>query len=148
MGQILVAKDPGQLGSILGSCVGVALYHPRFRVGILAHVVLPDSAERSGPPGKFADKAIPAMIDMLLKENVPKAGLIAKIAGGARMFGKKTGPLQIGQANAQAVEKALETVGIKVSAEDLGGEKGRRVTFDMSNGELKIEVVGRDPVIL
>lgn len=148
MGQILVERGPGVLGAVLGSCVGVALYHPRFRVGALAHVVLPDSTDRKGSPGKFADTAIPEMIKMLLEEKVPKAGLIAKITGGAKMFGTSDGPMQIGNANAKAVNEALKVVGISVKAENLGGEKGRRVTFDCQTGELKVEVVGCEPVIL
>ncbi len=92
MGQIVVAEAPAELVSVLGSCVGVALYHPRLKVGALAHIVLPKSSGGGAAPGKFADTAIPYMIAELAKAGAARAGLVAKIAGGACMFGV-SGPL-------------------------------------------------------
>lgn len=145
MGQISVTRSPGLLSAVLGSCVGISLYHPRLHVAALSHVVLPNSEGRgNGAAGKFADTAVPAMLEILAKEGVPKAGLIAKIAGGASMFGKP-GPLQIGDANVRAVLDMLEKHLLMPVAQDVGGTKGRRVTFDPANGQLLIEVVGDPP---
>ena len=63
------------------------------------------------------------------------------------MFGKE-GPLQIGQANADAVREALAEARIGILATDLGGSKGRRVICNASTGELTIEIVGAPPRIL
>lgn len=144
MGQIALAQQAGKLRAVLGSCISVTLYHSRQRLGSMAHVVLPDSGGRDQAPGKFADTAVPEMIQLLEKAGANKAGLVAKIAGGARMFGHG-GPLQIGEANAAAIRKALASVSIRVVAEDLGGQSGRRVTLDASSGELLVEVVGQAP---
>ena len=143
MGQIAVARDPESLNTILGSCIGVTLYHPRFRIGAMAHVMLPESTGGSAPAGKFADTAIPQMIKEVEKAGGSRVGLVAKMAGGACMFGKK-GPIVIGQANADAVLKMLTEAGIRVLATDVGGSKGRRVAFNAANGELTINITG-DP---
>ena len=45
------------------------------------------------------------------------------------MFGS-CGPLQIGDANIEAVVRALRAAGIRVAAQDVGGNRGRRVTFE------------------
>lgn len=141
MGEIDVGKGPNKLSSVLGSCVGLALIHPRCKAGALAHVVLPDSTGRTGPPGKFADTAVPKMVHLLAENGVPPAGLVAKLTGGANMFAS-TGPLQIGDQNIEALRAILKKQGIPVVAEHVGGNKGRRVTLDCGTGELIVEVAG------
>ncbi|MEX2185649.1 MAG: chemotaxis protein CheD [Pirellulales bacterium] len=141
MGQAVVGHAGTSLVAVLGSCIGVAMYHPRLHVGALAHVVLPDSNNRTGPPAKFADTAIPYLLQLLKNEGVGSAGLTVKLAGGASMFAS-SGPMQIGAANLEAVTKALEAAGLRVAAQQVGGPKGRRVTLDCQSGEFVVEIAG------
>lgn len=138
MGQIAAGRPPLKMRAIVGSCIALALHDPRFQFGVLAHIVLPDSAGRGGGPGKFADTAVPKMLEMFKDAHVPTQNVTAKIAGGANMF-NSTGPLQIGDANIEAVAKALRKAGIRVAAEDVGGGHGRRVTFDCKDGQMLVE---------
>jgi len=147
MGQIAVGRDDTILRAVLGSCIGVVLYAPRQHVGALGHVVLPQSEGRQGAPGKFADTAIPAMLRALEREGARPTNLIAKIAGGASMFGHD-GPMQIGEANAQAVTEVLRAAGIRIAEKDVGGKRGRRVYFHCQNGKYVIETVGDPPRVL
>ena len=147
MGQIAAEKGAATFTAVLGSCIGTAIYHPRLRAGALAHVVLPESAGKAAPPGKFADTAIPHLIGQLEQLGANRSGLIAKIAGGSCMFGGK-GPMKIGDTNAQGVIRALARAGIRIVAKDLGGTKGRRVTFDCSTGDFIVETVGKPPQVL
>ena len=96
MGQIVILSHPETAYAVLGSCIGLTLYHERLRVGAMVHIVLPKSSERSGTPGKFADTAIPNMLERLSERRVFPSGLVAKIAGGASMFAA-TGAMQIGE---------------------------------------------------
>jgi len=147
MGQIVAVAKPTCLTAILGSCVGVALYHPRRHVGALGHVVLPNANGRVAPPGKFADCAIPSMLQQMEALGANRAGTVVKIAGGACMFGT-SGPLQIGDANVEAVLKALGDAGLRVAAQDTGGSKGRRIAFRPDTGELLVEIIGQPPRVL
>ena len=142
MGQIAAGQAPQRMRTILGSCIGVALYHPGRKTGIMAHVVLPDSAGRDGPPGKFADTAVPEMLAVLRGQGMSTYGLTAKLAGGANMF-NGSGPLQIGDANAEAVAAALKRAGTNVAGQDVGGTRGRRVDFDCASGEMTIQCAGQ-----
>ncbi len=147
MGQIAVARKPVRLTAVLGSCIGVVLHHSRLQLGLLAHVVLPDSscgtasAGRAKSPGKFADTAIPKLLETLQAHGGTPAGAVAKIVGGSRMFGKG-GPMQIGENNATAVIRALQLAGIRVAAKDIGGTTGRRISLDCGTGTLTVETVG------
>lgn len=147
MGQIMLVRSPDIISSVLGSCIGVCLHHGPSGVGALAHVVLPARQERPGPPGKFADTAVPAMLEMLTKAQVPTHKLTARIAGGASMFAGG-GPLQVGEQNAAAVIESLKSARIRLVGSHLGGTKGRRVLLHGETGQIIVEIVGQEPVIL
>ena len=142
MGQIAAARAPEQMRAILGSCIGLALYHARCKTAVMAHIVLPESAGRDGTPGKFADTAVPHMLGLLRERGVPIHGVTAKFAGGANMF-QGSGPLQIGDANIEAVTAALNKAGIRVVGQDVGATRGRRIDFDCASGEMIVEYAGR-----
>lgn len=147
MGDTVIVRAPECAKSVLGSCIGLVLYAPELKIAAVAHVVLPKMSNRKGPEGKFADTAVPYMLKLLGQEGVAKGGLIAKIAGGSRMLGGN-GPFQIGDANSATILKALKASGIPLQAKDIGGEAGRRISFDAQSGAYVIEVAGKAPAFL
>jgi len=147
MSGIIFMTKTEQACCIVGSCIALSLYHPRTGQGALAHIVLPRSLDRKGPPGKFVDTAIPHMVETLSASGANQAGLVAKFCGGASMFGA-SGPIKIGIQNAEAVRKLLGELHIPIAGENLEGPKGRRVTFDSQTGDMTIEIVGQPPLTL
>ena len=143
MGQFAVAQAQGILRTLLGSCLGLALYDRRLKIAALGHIVLPKSNGSDHLPGKFADTAIPAMIQsMQALLPVERLRLSAKIAGGANMF--TTGELRnsIGAQNLDAVERILDELRIPVIGRNCGGEQGRRMALDVATGMVTVEMVG------
>ncbi len=130
-----VSRSPVGLRAILGSCLGVVIYDPTNRIGGMGHILLPDSRGSKEHPGRYADTALPALIDELNRARgmTQRNGLVAKLAGGAKMFDTQS-VMAIGEANHQAVRKQLEAMRIPVTGEDIGGETGRNVTFDTATG--------------
>ena len=147
MGQIVLVEREEIGRSVLGSCIGLALYHKRAKLGALGHIVLAEADGRSGPPGKFADTAIPEMLKQLADVGANKTGLVAKLAGGSHMFGGK-GPIQIGDDNHAAVTKILGELNITIVGQNVGGTKGRKITFDGGTGSLTVEIAGEEPIVL
>ncbi len=146
MGQVALVQGEESAKAVLGSCVGLAISHRRTRVSVMAHIVLPEACGRTGPPGKFADTAIPHMLELLSESGVPRAGLTAKLAGGSEMFGKP-GPLQIGRGNVEAVTRLLKEAGISVLGSDVGGTQGRRMSCS-AGGLVLVEINGAESVEL
>jgi chemotaxis protein CheD len=149
MGGIGVRRDEGILRTLLGSCIGVALYERRLRLVGLAHVVMPNSMGRTDALGKYADTAIPETIRQLLKiANVQRLELSAKIAGGANMFANISPVAKnpMGDQNTDAVESALKKWNIPITARHLGGSAGRRMIVHLPTGMVQIHVVGQTVV--
>lgn len=125
--------------TLLGSCIGIAIWDRGVKVGGLAHVVLPESNGRPGSPGKFADTAVLELKAQLLKRGARPRKLTAKIAGGSTMFGARTAR-DIGEKNYQATLMHLRSQGIPVVAEHVGGSQGRVVVFSPGDGSLAIHI--------
>lgn len=143
-----VCKSPDAITTLgLGSCVGIALYDSTRKIAGLAHIMLPDSAlvRNNTNIAKFADTGIDACIDMMVKHGASRAGLTAKIAGGAQMFafGSNNDMLRIGERNVEATKKKLRELGIRILAEDTGANYGRTIEFYPETGELLIKAVGK-----
>jgi chemotaxis protein CheD len=112
----------------LGSCIGLTLVDRVKGVAALAHVMLPEAPQPDPPqPHKFADLAVPALIELALATGASRVRLEAALVGGAAMFQFGGSGQDIGQRNATAVTRLLESARIPVRASELGGGKGRTV---------------------
>ena len=146
----------------LGSCVAVAMFDPFKKVAGLAHVMLPESRGKDpleGAGGKFADVAIPALVDQLCELGARRNRLKCKIVGGAQMFEipgaqKRESPLasgppaQIGARNIEAVKSELEKLKIPLIGEDTGGNYGRTVKFDSCTGEVEVSSINHGRTVI
>src|SRR5579872_1842796 len=149
MGEIAVAQTSGILRTLLGSCLGVALYDRRLKVAALSHIVLPNSQGKTHPPGKFADTAVPAMIvHMQELVAVGRLNLHAKIAGGANMFVSTDSRNTIGMQNVEAIERIPDEMRIPIIGRHCGGEQGRRMMLDAATGIVTIDMVGAESFTL
>ena len=148
MGELAVARSQGTLRTLLGSCVGLALYDRRLKVAGLGHIVLPASLGRTEMPGKFADTAIPALIGRMQELAAgERLRLNARIAGGANMFVSDS-ESTIGSQNQQAVERLLDELQIGILGRHCGGAQGRRMSLDAATGVVLIDVVGAETISL
>lgn len=142
-----VGSSPDKLITVgLGSCIGIALFDSSKYIGGLAHIMLPDSKAFNtiNNPLKFADLAIPILLDKVQNMGALKRNLRAKIAGGASMFNftDKNMMMDIGCRNMNAVKETLEKLAIPIIGEDCGGNKGRTMIFHTLNGAVQIRTVG------
>jgi chemotaxis protein CheD len=93
---------------------------------------------------KFADLAVPILLEKALNMGAEKRNLKAKIAGGASMFtfSDKNMMMDIGGRNMNSVKLVLSQLSIPIIGEDCGGNKGRTMIFDTLNGVVQIRTVG------
>ena len=148
MADLKTGKNPDILTTLgLGSCIGIALWDPVTKIGGLAHVMLPDSTKirNNSNIAKFADTGIAELVRQIEAMGVPKKRLVAKIAGGARMFevSGSTSVGNIGEKNAIASKQKLQELGIPILAEDTGLNYGRTVELNCAKGDYVIKAVGK-----
>lgn len=128
IGEYCVGQEPmATIG--LGSCVALILFDPQNATGSMAHVMLPDSHGRADRPGKYADTAVPLLINEMVGKGCRRPRLVAKLVGGASMFAQFSGNLNIGDRNTRTLKALLGDAGIRVVAELTGGNVGRSVVF-------------------
>jgi len=145
-----VAASPNILRTILGSCVGICMYDPEVKVGGLAHIMLPTSKKASDNLKKYADTAIPLMIDEMIKLGSDINRMVVKLAGGATMFKHTEHSIvgDIGQNNINSVKEVLSKLKIPVLSEDVGGDYGRTIDFYLEKGMIKIKAIGVETKII
>lgn len=140
-----IAKMPHCLVTFgLGSCVGVSLYDRVNKLGGLVHIMLPDSTmfkQQSIKQGKFANTGIPLLVSELLKSGGKMAYLEAKLVGGAQMF-DGFDVFKIGQRNIEKCSHILHQIGIKVVAQETGGNQGRTMILDTVTGKVFVRILG------
>ena len=145
-----ISTSPNVLRTILGSCVGICLYHAGSRTGGMAHIMLPEPRSDMHTPHKYASTAIPLMLEGFYSRGIERIDLSAKIIGGATMFNLSENSMmsEIGRNNIKKVKEILDENRIALVAEDTGGTWGRTVDFYLSNGEIKIKSMNKTERII
>ncbi len=134
----------------LGSCVGVVVYDEAARAGGMAHVLLPARSWGCEPPdvpdglARYADTGIRELLHRVTGLGASRRRLVAKIAGGARMFQVPgdMDTLDIGARNAEAVRVALSETGVPIVAQDVGGTVGRTMRYLVGPGKVYVREPG------
>ncbi|MFH2020293.1 MAG: chemotaxis protein CheD [archaeon] len=85
---------------------------------------------------KYADYMIPYMIEKLEMMGLSRSKLVAKMSGGAALFGGDT--IHIGNQNIEATKDILSKHNIPLLKDEVGGSVGRSLTFDVSSQKLNI----------
>lgn len=151
LGDIKVTKTRTVIMAVpnIGTSIAVVLFDMEAKIGGIAHVVLPDSMLTTAPgeqaPAKYADLAIPALMDAFTAEGGQKRSTVVKMAGGAQLFNFGGGGgniLNIGARNATAIRTALSRHGLVVEKADIGGNKSRSMRFILATGQVIVQQVG------
>jgi len=147
--QVVLGDSTTTLRTILGSCVGICIYDKVAKKGALAHVLLPEDSTKSNNREKFAETAVPYMVELLTKEGCKVPNMIAKIAGGASMFqfAASFALGNIGDKNVETTLKMLERFKIPVLEQDVGGNLGRVIDFNIADGSLKVKAGGKEQTL-
>jgi chemotaxis protein CheD len=138
IGELVVAEAPKRLVTpALGSCVGIALYDPFARRGGLAHIMLPTPHGETPDTrlGRFADHAVPRLVEMMRERGSLLARIEARIAGGAAMFKGDSAISTIGERNVAEVKRQLALMSVPLVAEDTGEAHARTLEIRLDSGE-------------
>jgi chemotaxis protein CheD len=130
----------------LGSCVGLTLFDSASRVAGMAHIMLPSSEisrESAFNRAKYADTALPMLLEAMAERGASMKRIVAKLAGGAQMFvfAGQSDTMRIGPRNVETCKLMLNELAIPLMAEDTGANYGRTIELDSMTGLLTIRSV-------
>jgi chemotaxis protein CheD len=147
VGEGRVSRDPNAVlvTYALGSCIAIMLHDPITHVAGMAHYMLPESTQSAADsdlrPWKFANTAIPLLLNAALEQGADRRRLIVLAAGGAQVMDDNS-LFNIGKRNCLALRKALWKFGLVAHAEDTGGTIVRTARLEVSSGRAFLQSPG------
>lgn len=134
-GQLVVATQPVQVTTILGSCVAVCLWDPSLGIGGTNHYLLPMGLKTASTGLRYGNVAIEELLERLKRAGAQVSRLRAKLFGGACVLdAMRSSTSQLGQKNVEIAREMLAKAGIPVVDEDVGGSRGRKLIFHPHEG--------------
>ncbi len=143
VGQIYVDSSPSAISTVLGSCVAVCLYDAKLGIGGMNHYLLPFWNGNGLQSPKFGNISIPKLIESMFAHGSTHRTIQAKIFGGASMNIMATEAMMIGQKNILVAKEILDEYKIAIVAEDVGGQNGRKIQFDLERGKVLLKYTSR-----
>jgi chemotaxis protein CheD len=140
IGEMVLSSSPDDhlIAYGLGSCIALAVWDPRARVGGLAHFMLPSGPANSSSPVKFIDTGLDTFLRALEAQGAVLNRSTLKAAGAAAML-TVGGGLAIGKRNEEMMQTSLTERGLNLTAASLGGNVGRTVQLEVADGRFLIK---------
>ncbi len=144
-GFIFLPSKTTDISTVLGSCVSVCIYDRKRKTGGMNHFQFPFVKKKQKATAIFGNVSTYALINMLINDGAEIGDLEAQIFGGA--FNPEICPQNIGEDNIRIAKKILTKKNIRVVSVDAGGEKGRKIIFNTTSGDvvvLKVEMIRKE----
>jgi chemotaxis protein CheD len=141
-GEFYASSKSEIIYTILGSCISVALFDSKLKIGGMNHFMLPGSEKNNGifyknQSGRYGINAMELLINSMLKLGAMKSRFTAKVFGGSNVLQVKDKEVtNIAKKNIEFVLKFLKLEKIPVLSFDTGGLKTRRIIFFTGTGKI------------
>jgi chemotaxis protein CheD len=142
-GEYYVTRNDEAITTVLGSCISACIRDPVLRIGGMNHFMLPE--DNSGRDTminapvvlstRYGSYAMESLINQLLKLGSLRERLEIKIFGGGRVL---TAMTDIGARNIDFVKSYLGTERLDIVAQDVGGERPRKVVYFPTDGKARV----------
>ncbi len=136
VGEIHIGARPTEINTILGSCVAVCLYDKIQRIGGMNHYLVPLWNENGLQSPKYGNISIPRLIESMENIGCHRSNMEAKVFGGGNVIDIKQEDMMIGRKNILIAKEILREYGISITAEDTGGNRGRRILMRSDTGKI------------
>ncbi len=127
--------------TILGSCVAICLFDSKFKIGGINHYMLPYWNGEGLASPKYGNIANEKLIEKMLKLGANKNNLVAKMFGGANQINST---INVGDRNILVAREQLNSYGIKIISESVGGNIGRKIRFNTETNEVLMKFLSKN----
>jgi chemotaxis protein CheD len=143
--------------TILGSCVAITVYSPEKRTGAIFHAMLPEHRDKnkviSNSPPVSPDPDYVDYAFYYIREKFRQKGINFKTAkfmlfGGGDVVQSLSSArrVSVGFQNINMAKKLIESEGISLHGEDVGGTKGRKLIFLPGEGKVYLEYLKNEAI--
>ncbi len=143
-GEMKIARS-GRLKAYLGSCVGLAIFDTKKRVGGLHHILLPEPicSIPESHLSYYASSGIPLFLQKLAEMGCNREDLSASIAGGALIdpSSPQDLSLNIGGRTLEITFRILKSMGIPIKHLETSGLMPFYIMLDADTGNCTIEPI-------
>jgi two-component system chemotaxis response regulator CheB len=140
-GEVVIARKPTVIATLLGSCVAVCLYNTKEKFGGMNHFLLPSGSDES-IENKYGDVSTNNLIDHMVRFDADVKRLVAKVYGGGSVVGHLSlAGFDIGARNIEMAIAVLAQRGVRIVERDTGGTHGRKIYFDNATGEVDMRLI-------
>ncbi|MES2760882.1 MAG: chemotaxis protein CheD [Bacteroidota bacterium] len=137
---LFVSNSEVVVDTILGSCVAVCLFDSKIKAGGINHYMLPYWNGEGLASPKYGNIANEKLIEKLYKLGATKNSLVAKVFGGANQINST---INVGDRNVLVAREQLETFGIRIISESIGGGVGRKIRFNTHTNEVLLKFLSK-----
>jgi len=130
--QLHIAVNPTEIITVLGSCVAVCLFDTSTKISGMNHFLLPLWNGNGLKSLKYGNISTERLIEGMISVGADLKRIEAKIFGGAVLNINET--LSVGPRNIQVALDILKEYRIPVVAQNVGGNRGRKLIFSNEDG--------------
>jgi chemotaxis protein CheD len=151
-GEMFVSDKKVSVTTVLGSCISVTFFNPRFKIGAICHGMLPMCKKDESCTGTCDDglRYIECSINRMLKEftslGIGHSEIEVKVFGGSDMFKTDVqggNSETVGMQNTKIALGTIKEHNLILKASDTGGPLGRKVIFFTHTGEVLLKRLGK-----
>jgi chemotaxis protein CheD len=144
-GEFYVSMNGELITTVLGSCISACIRDTKTGIGGMNHFMLPIDISSDGKSWKntpvnaqtrYGNIAMERLINVILAGGGKRENLEIKLFGGGKVLQIDT---DIGNKNIDFVKRYLETEGFSVAAEDVGGDRPRKVQYYPTTGRARVK---------
>jgi chemotaxis protein CheD len=138
-GEYYVTASDEMIITVLGSCIATCIRDPNTGIGGMNHFMLPISKGQqtdSWNSLRYGNYAMEMLVNDILKGGASRDSLEVKIFGGGKVLAKLS---NIGLLNIAFVREYIDTEGLYLESEDVGGIYARKVMYFPATGRVLVK---------
>lgn len=143
-GEFYLSERPAVVTTVLGSCISVIMYDAQSRTSAITHSQMPvctknnSSCIMCSEAYKFTDCSIKNILKLLESRNIILENITVKLFGGADVLSANSerSTETIGRQNIAVAIDTINKAGLKITANDTGGQQGRKIFLYTESGEI------------
>ena len=140
-GQLYFGSQAGRVRTLLGSCVGITLWHPQRHIGGMCHFLLPSRRRvpQQARDGRYGDEALEMLVDQLRRAGTRPQEYTAHLYGGAdTMPDRPEARMNVGERNIEQGWALIDHYGFVLDGVDVGDHVPRNVALTLADGRVEM----------